>query len=204
MYIVNWLNTRIDQRGGIKRRAKETRRKKNGTQREKRISNICLRYTRIPTTKGMSTEGQKPRFQHQGSWEGRQRIEEGVATIRSVQARKLWQGWLPSMYTGHKKDRVVNVGEMSRSEHVRGWEHVKMYEGEKGGLLYGNFVRKSMMVRFKHFKLIWQRSMAMMRCSDRSESVNMNKVKKDDLMNSKTKWNYFKIPRVVTERRLKH
>jgi hypothetical protein len=96
----------------------------------------------------------------------------------------------------------VYVGETSRSAYFGGGEHVKMYEGKRNNLLYGNIVRKSTMVRCKHFRWMWQGGMAMMR--QISESVKMNKIKKGELMNSITEWNYFKIPRVVIEWRVRH
>jgi hypothetical protein len=73
-------------------------------------------------------------------------------------------------------------------------------KGKRNNLLYGNIVRKSMMCEVQTFQMnVTGRygNDAMLR--QISESVKMNKIKKGELMNSKTEWNYFKIPRVVIE-----
>jgi hypothetical protein len=94
----------------------------------------------------------------------------------------------------------VYVGETSRSAYVRGGEHVKIYERKKEQSTLWKHCKEKRDGEVQTFQMnVTGRygNDAMLR--QISESVKMNKIKKGELMNSKTEWNYFKIPQVVIE-----
>jgi hypothetical protein len=92
------------------------------------------------------------------------------------------------MFTWSKCQEVLMSEEGNMSRCMKG-------KRNNINLPYGNIVRKSMMCEVQTFQMnVTGRygNDAMLR--QISESVKMNKIKKGELMNSKTEWNYFKFP----------
>ena len=95
----------------------------------------------------------------------------------------------------------IYVGETARNAYTRGKEHLKLLEGRKEGSVLWRHCRE------KHEE---ERQLFNMKVtgSYRNDSmtrqiagaVRMKNVPPERLMNNKTEWNYFKIPRVVVDK----
>ena len=95
----------------------------------------------------------------------------------------------------------IYVGETARNAYTRGKEHLKLLEGRKEGSVLWRHCREKHEEERQLFNMKVTgsyRNDSMTR--QIAEAVRMKNVPPERLMNNKTEWNYFKIPRVVVDK----